>query len=72
MALETLTFEDLGGGRWSVRAQVRPMINYVWFAALLMALGGIIAACDRRYRAPVAAREGAVPAAGGAVPGSAG
>jgi cytochrome c-type biogenesis protein CcmF len=42
--------EDLGAGRWSVRAQVRPLINYVWFAALLMALGGVWAACDRRYR----------------------
>ena len=42
--------EDLGAGRWSVRAQVRPLINYVWLAALLMAIGGIIAACDRRYR----------------------
>ena len=42
--------EDLGAGRWSVRAQVRPLINYVWFAAFLMALGGVIAAVDRRYR----------------------
>jgi len=42
--------EDLGAGRWSVRAQVRPLINYVWFAAFLMALGGVIAATDRRYR----------------------
>ncbi len=42
--------EDLGAGRWSVRAQVRPLINYVWLAALLMAIGGIIAAFDRRYR----------------------
>ena len=42
--------EDLGAGRWSVRAQVRPLINYVWLAAFLMALGGLIAATDRRYR----------------------
>ncbi|MEY3338687.1 MAG: hypothetical protein RL245_1679 [Pseudomonadota bacterium] len=42
--------EDLGAGRWSVRAQVRPLINYVWFAAFLMAVGGVIAATDRRYR----------------------
>jgi cytochrome c-type biogenesis protein CcmF len=42
--------EDLGAGRWSVRAQVRPLINYVWLAALLMAIGGIIATLDRRYR----------------------
>ncbi|NDD74473.1 MAG: heme lyase CcmF/NrfE family subunit [Gammaproteobacteria bacterium] len=42
--------EDLGGGRWSVRAQIRPLINYVWLAAFLMAIGGIVAASDRRYR----------------------
>jgi len=42
--------EDLGAGRWSVRAQVRPLINYVWLAAFLMALGGVIATTDRRYR----------------------
>jgi cytochrome c-type biogenesis protein CcmF len=43
--------EDLGAGRWSIRAQLRPLINYVWLAAGLMALGGILAASDRRYRA---------------------
>jgi cytochrome c-type biogenesis protein CcmF len=43
--------EDLGAGRWSVRAQLRPLIDYVWLAAGLMALGGAIAASDRRYRA---------------------
>jgi len=42
--------EDLGAGRWSVRAQIRPLINYVWLAAALMALGGTLAATDRRYR----------------------
>ena len=25
--------EDLGAGRWSIRAQLRPLINYVWLAA---------------------------------------
>lgn len=42
--------EDLGAGRWSVRAQVRPLINVVWLAAVLMAIGGVIASLDRRYR----------------------
>jgi cytochrome c-type biogenesis protein CcmF len=42
--------EDLGAGRWSIRAQVRPMINFIWIGAFIMALGGAIAACDRRYR----------------------
>jgi cytochrome c-type biogenesis protein CcmF len=42
--------ENLGAGRWSVRAQLRPLIHYVWLAAALMALGGGLAASDRRYR----------------------
>jgi len=50
--------EDLGGGRWSLRAQIRPLIDYVWLAAGLMALGGMLAASDRRYRALAAAQAG--------------
>ena len=42
--------EDLGAGKWSVRIQVRPLVNLVWLAALIMAIGGGIAASDRRYR----------------------
>jgi cytochrome c-type biogenesis protein CcmF len=49
--------EDLGAGRWSIRAQLRPLIHYVWFAAALMALGGGIAATDRRYRSKERATE---------------
>jgi cytochrome c-type biogenesis protein CcmF len=56
--------EDLQGGRWSVRAQLRPLIDYVWLAAGLMALGGAIAASDRRYRS----RESAALAASTASP----
>jgi len=54
--------EDLGAGRWSLRAQIRPLINYVWLAAGLMALGGIFAASDRRYRVRAAATEAATDA----------
>jgi cytochrome c-type biogenesis protein CcmF len=42
--------EDVGAGKWSVRLQIRPLVNYVWIAAFVMALGGGIAASDRRYR----------------------
>jgi cytochrome c-type biogenesis protein CcmF len=51
--------ENLGAGRWSIRAQIRPLINYVWLAAGLMALGGLLAASDRRYRARATASESA-------------
>ncbi len=50
--------EDLGEGRWSFRAQLRPLIDYVWLAAALMALGGGIAASDRRYRSKEGLKEG--------------
>jgi cytochrome c-type biogenesis protein CcmF len=42
--------DDLGAGRWSVRVQIRPLVSLVWLAALIMAIGGIVAASDRRYR----------------------
>jgi cytochrome c-type biogenesis protein CcmF len=45
--------EDVGNGGWSLRLQVRPLIQFVWFGSLVMLLGGIIAASDRRYRKPV-------------------
>ncbi len=52
--------KNVGGGRWSVRAQVRPLIDWVWLSAALMALGGVLAVTDRRYRARATAREPAV------------
>src|SRR5690606_9876968 len=32
--------EELGGGSWSLRLQVRPLMRYVWLGSALMALGG--------------------------------
>ncbi|TLZ20106.1 MAG: heme lyase CcmF/NrfE family subunit [Gammaproteobacteria bacterium] len=52
--------EDLGAGRWSVRIQIRPLVSFIWLAALIMAIGGAVAASDRRYRTARAA--GTVPA----------
>ncbi len=42
--------DDLGAGKWSVRFQIRPLVNFLWLGAFIMALGGGIAATDRRYR----------------------
>jgi cytochrome c-type biogenesis protein CcmF len=55
---------DVGQGRWSMRAQLRPLIDYVWYAAGLMALGGILAATDRRYRTAPLANSAAAERAG--------
>ena len=49
--------DQLGNGAWSVRIQYKPMIRFIWFGALLMALGGIIAVSDRRYRLEVPAAD---------------
>ncbi|HYM44196.1 MAG TPA: heme lyase CcmF/NrfE family subunit [Steroidobacteraceae bacterium] len=43
--------DDLGAGRWSIRIQIRPLVSLIWLAVLVMALGGALAASDRRYRA---------------------
>jgi cytochrome c-type biogenesis protein CcmF len=48
--------DDLGQGRWSLRLQYKPLIRYIWLGAILIALGGAIAALDRRYRARAPAR----------------
>ncbi len=42
--------DQLGNGAWSVRVQYKPMIRFIWFGAIVMALGGLIAVSDRRYR----------------------
>src|SRR5690606_27647470 len=57
--------DPLGDGAWGVRIRVKPLLRFVWLGALIMALGGIVAASDRRYRVPVK-RDAAVPA--GAAP----
>jgi cytochrome c-type biogenesis protein CcmF len=57
-AIHTGLFRDLyvalGEGRdmntWSVRIQIKPMVDWIWFGCLLMALGGVLAVSDRRYR----------------------
>ncbi|HXZ59611.1 MAG TPA: heme lyase CcmF/NrfE family subunit [Steroidobacteraceae bacterium] len=55
--------DDLGAGRWSVRIQIRPLVSLIWLAALVMAIGGALAASDRRYRTLRAAQPAAVSGA---------
>jgi len=43
--------EPLGNdGAWSLRIYYKSCIRWIWFGALIMAIGGLLAACDRRYR----------------------
>jgi len=49
--------DQLGNNAWSVRVQYKPMIRFIWLGALVMALGGLIAVSDRRYRSRAEARQ---------------
>ena len=60
--------EPLGDDAWSIRLRVKPLISLLWLGSGLMALGGLIAITDRRYR--VVARQNA-PAAAQAAAGTA-
>ncbi len=42
--------DELGGGAWSVRLQYKPLVRFIWLGAIVMALGGLLAGTDRRYR----------------------
>ena len=38
------------GGGWAMRSYVKPLANWIWGGAILMALGGALSLSDRRYR----------------------
>jgi cytochrome c-type biogenesis protein CcmF len=42
--------EPLGGGDWSLRVYYKPFVRWIWLGGVLMALGGLLAISDRRYR----------------------
>ena len=42
--------EPLEDGAWAVRVYVKPFVRWIWFGALLMAWGGVLAVADKRYR----------------------
>lgn len=37
-------------GAWLVRVQHKPFVSWIWAGCLMIALGGLLAASDRRYR----------------------
>jgi cytochrome c-type biogenesis protein CcmF len=57
-AIETGLFRDVyvslgeavDAQTWIVRVQYKPLVTWIWWGCVLMGLGGILAACDRRYR----------------------
>lgn len=42
--------DPTGDGGWVVLLFYKPFISWIWFGAMLIALGGMAAALDRRYR----------------------
>jgi cytochrome c-type biogenesis protein CcmF len=48
-------------GSWTVRVYYKPFVTWIWGGCALMAIGGFLAASDRRYRTAVR-REQAVAA----------
>ncbi len=42
--------EPLENGAWSLRIYYKPFIRWIWLGTIFMALGGLIAISDRRYR----------------------
>ncbi len=59
-AIDTGFFGDLyvslgepipdSNGAWAVRVYVKPFVDWIWAGCVLMALGGVFAISDRRYR----------------------
>ncbi len=44
-------------GVWSMSLYVKPFVRWIWAGAILMALGGFIAATDRRLRVSIRSRQ---------------
>ena len=42
--------EPQADGGWTLRLHYKPLVRWVWVGALLMALGGVTAVTDVRYR----------------------
>lgn len=47
--------EPVGDGAWIVRIYHKPFVDWIWGGAFIMAIGGLVALTDRRYR--IARRE---------------
>ncbi|WPL16220.1 Cytochrome c-type biogenesis protein CcmF [Thiorhodovibrio winogradskyi] len=43
--------EHVGGGDWALRLYYKPYVRWIWLGAIFMAIGGLLAVTDPRYRA---------------------
>ena len=42
--------DPLPGNAWAVRVHYKPFVRWIWLGAIFMALGGVVAMMDKRYR----------------------
>ena len=42
--------EPVSPSEWGIKIQFKPFINYIWLGCFFMALGGIFAVSDKKYR----------------------
>jgi cytochrome c-type biogenesis protein CcmF len=42
--------EPVSDQEWGIRIYYRPFIQWIWFGTILMSIGGILGATDKRYR----------------------
>jgi len=42
--------DPLDGGSWAIRVHYKPFVRWIWLGAIFMAIGGILAMLDKRYR----------------------
>ena len=42
--------EEKEDGAWTMTVYVKPFVRWIWLGAIFMAIGGTLAATDKRYR----------------------
>jgi cytochrome c-type biogenesis protein CcmF len=42
--------DPLDGDAWAIRVHYKPFVRWIWLGAIFMAIGGILAMMDKRYR----------------------
>jgi cytochrome c-type biogenesis protein CcmF len=53
--------EPIGDAAWGVRIYIKPFVSWIWAGCFLMALGGLLALSDKRYRLKAKVTESARP-----------
>jgi cytochrome c-type biogenesis protein CcmF len=51
--------DPVENGAWLVKVQHKPFVDWIWTGCVIMALGGLLAASDRRYRVQLPAARAA-------------